>query len=78
MKFAQPRTADCLIIGAGPAIYLARYRRDIMIVDSGASRTLLIPSSHNCPGFPEGVSGEEFLGLLRHQAAHYGVEVLKW
>jgi thioredoxin reductase (NADPH) len=71
---------DCLIVGAGPAglttsIYLARFRRKIAIVDSGFSRASLIPSSHNCPGFPEGVSGKELLGLLRLQAAHFGVEV---
>lgn len=71
---------DCLIIGAGPggltaAIYLARFRRDIAIVDSGFSRAALIPTTHNCPGFPDGISGEELLSRLRSQAAHYGVEV---
>lgn len=71
---------DCLIIGAGPggltaAIYLARFRRNIAIVDSGFSRATLIPTSHNCPGFPMGISGKEFLNRLRLQAAQYGVEV---
>ncbi|HET7062514.1 MAG TPA: NAD(P)/FAD-dependent oxidoreductase [Nitrosospira sp.] len=71
---------DCLIVGAGPAgltasIYLARFRRKIAIIDSGFSRASLIPASHNCPGFPDGVSGKELLRLLRLQAAHYGVEV---
>ncbi|ABB74819.1 NAD(P)/FAD-dependent oxidoreductase [Nitrosospira multiformis] len=71
---------DCLIIGAGPggltaAIYLARFRRHITIVDSGFSRAALIPTTHNCPGFPMGISGNEFLDRLRLQAAQYGVEV---
>jgi thioredoxin reductase (NADPH) len=53
---------DCLIIGGGPArltaaVYLARYRRRIMLFDDGDSRASLIPKSHNYPGFPEGVSG---------------------
>lgn len=76
----QPVPVDCLIIGAGPAgltaaIYLARYRRHIAVVDSGFSRASLIPASHNCPGFPEGVAGEELLHRLRQQAAKYGVRV---
>jgi thioredoxin reductase (NADPH) len=64
---AQPQQrVDCLIIGGGPAglaaaIYLARFRRDIIVVDSGFSRASLIPASHNCPGFPEGISGKELL-----------------
>lgn len=47
---------DCLVVGGGPAgltatIYLARYRRNVLIVDAGNSRALLIPESHNYPGF---------------------------
>jgi thioredoxin reductase (NADPH) len=72
---------DCLIVGAGPAgltaaTYLGRYRRNCIIVDSGCSRAFLIPRSHNCPGFPFGVSGKELLSRLRHQAANYGVRVI--
>ena len=59
-------TLDCLIVGAGPgglvaATYLARYRRRIAVVDAGASRARWIPTSHNCPGFPLGVSGTTLL-----------------
>jgi thioredoxin reductase (NADPH) len=71
---------DCLIIGAGPAgltaaIYLARFRRTVSVMDSGFSRASLIPASHNCPGFPEGVSGTQLLHLLRKQAEHFSVSV---
>lgn len=71
---------DCLIIGAGPAgliaaIYLARYRRRIAIVDAGNARAELIPVSHNYPGFPEGISGSLLLSRLRAQALRYGVTV---
>lgn len=64
---------DCLIIGGGPAgltaaVYLARYRRKVMIVDSGESRAALIPESHNYPGFAHGISGRKLLGLLKQQA----------
>ena len=52
---------DCLIIGGGPAgltaaIYLARYRRNVVVVDAGDSRAALIPESHNYPGI-QGIAG---------------------
>lgn len=69
---------DTLVVGAGPAgltaaLYLARFRRRILLVDSGNSRAKLIPITHNYPGFPEGISGATLLGRLREQAARYGV-----
>lgn len=68
---------DCLIVGGGPAglvaaVYLARFRRDVRVVDAGSSRAALIPVSHNCPGFPEGISGRDLLTRLREQAKRYG------
>lgn len=71
---------DCLIVGAGPAgltagIYLLRYLREVVIVDAGCSRAALIPRSHNCPGFPDGISGPDFLARLREQLEHNGGEV---
>src|SRR6185312_9392278 len=60
---------DCLIIGGGPAgltaaIYLARYRRQGLVVDAGESRAALIPESHNYPGF-QGIAGPALLERLR-------------
>jgi thioredoxin reductase (NADPH) len=68
---------DCLIIGGGPAglitaVYLGRFRRDVRVVDAGGSRASLIPTSHNYPGFPDGISGRELLLRLREQARRYG------
>jgi thioredoxin reductase (NADPH) len=53
---------DCLVVGAGPAgltaaTYLARYRRDFLVVDAGESRASWIPRSHNLPAFPDGLPG---------------------
>ncbi|WP_082511201.1 MULTISPECIES: NAD(P)/FAD-dependent oxidoreductase [unclassified Rhizobium] len=69
---------DCIIIGGGPAglvaaTYLARFRRSVLVVDAGESRALWIPRTHNCPGFPDGISGLELLDRLRAQAQHYEV-----
>ena len=68
---------DCLIVGGGPAgltaaIYLARFRREVRIIDSGSSRASLIPMSHNYPGFPDGINGRDLLERLRQQARRYG------
>jgi thioredoxin reductase (NADPH) len=69
--------ADCVVVGAGPggltaAVYLARYLRDVFVIDDGRSRALWILRSHNCPGFPDGIPGPELLDRLRRQAERYG------
>lgn len=71
---------DCLIIGGGPAgltaaVYLARYRRRVIVVDAGKSRAAWIPTSHNYPGFEDGISGKSLLAKLREQAEQYGAEL---
>jgi thioredoxin reductase (NADPH) len=72
---------DCLIVGGGPAgltaaVYLARYRRKVVIFDTGESRAALIPESHNYPGFPHGISGSELLRTLRQQAETYNIPTI--
>ena len=75
-------TLDCLVIGAGPAgltaaIYLARFRRDFLVLDGGPSRAELIPSTHNFPAWPQGVSGEKLLARLREQALAHEARIEK-
>ena len=70
---------DCLIVGAGPAgltaaVYLARFRRRVLLADAGRSRARYIPVSRNTPGFPSGIHGDTLLGELREQAARFGIE----
>jgi thioredoxin reductase (NADPH) len=72
---------DGLIIGGGPAgltaaIYLARYRRRVVVVDNRESRTALIPETHNYPGFADGIAGPELLVALTQQAKTYGVAIV--
>ncbi|MCR5876596.1 NAD(P)/FAD-dependent oxidoreductase [Phenylobacterium sp. J426] len=68
---------DVLIVGAGPAgltaaVYLARYRRKVLVVHDGASRAARIPLTHNVPGFPGGIAGPDLLRQMREQAELYG------
>src|SRR4051812_28858689 len=71
---------DCLIVGGGPAgltaaIYLARFRRNVLLVDAGQSRARLISETHNYPGFV-GISGVDLLAHLREQAERNGARLL--
>ena len=68
---------DALVIGGGPggltgALYLARFRRRVLVVDDGASRAARIPRSRNYPGFVDGVPGAELVAAMRAQAARHG------
>jgi thioredoxin reductase (NADPH) len=80
MQVMTDARLDCLVVGGGPAgltaaTYLARFRRRFAVIDSGASRAALIPVSHNCPGFPDGISGPDLLARLAAQAGCYSAEV---
>lgn len=73
---------DCIIIGGGPAgltaaLYLARFRRNFKIFDTGDSRSAQIPISHNYPAFSDGISGEELLKKLKNQLNHYCVKLIR-
>ena len=78
---AQPVETECLIIGGGPAgltaaIYLARFRRNVLVIDKGESRAEYIKSSNNYPGFINGINGNQLLINLREQAKEYGAELI--
>lgn len=73
---------DSLVVGGGPgglmtAVYLGRFRRSVVVVDARASRASLIPRSHNYPGFPEGIPGNDLLSRLREQASRYGARIVE-
>ncbi len=71
---------DTAIIGGGPAgltaaIYLARYRRRVVVFDRGGSRAAMIPRSHNHAGYPDGIPGKELLARMAEQATQFGAEI---
>lgn len=76
---AEASLFDCLIIGGGPAgltaaNYLARFRRNAVLVDDGQSRARFIAETHNFPGFL-GISGMDLLASLREQAEENGARL---
>jgi thioredoxin reductase (NADPH) len=73
---------DAVVIGGGPgglvaALYLARFGRNFLVLDAGESRAAWIPTSHNQPGFPKGVSGPDLLKRLKRHARRYGAVIKK-
>lgn len=68
---------ECLIIGAGPAglsaaLYMARYRRRVLVLHDGKARAARIPQTHNVPGFPDGIAGAVLLERMAEHATRYG------
>ena len=75
---------DLIIIGGGPAgltasIYAAREGADVLLIErSGLGGQVGITVGlDNFPGFPEGISGQEFSERVTQQARRFGVEILQ-
>ena len=71
---------DCLVVGGGPAgltaaIYLSRFHLSLKLVDAGKSRASLIPCTRNHAGYPDGISGEELIELMKAQARKFGTSM---
>ena len=72
---------DALVIGGGPAgltaaLYLARFRRRVVLADAGEPRAAWIPASHNIPFFADGIPGPEILARQRAHLDRYRVPVV--
>jgi len=74
---------DVIIVGSGPAgltaaLYTAREGMDTLVIERAGvgGQAGIAERLDNFPGFPEGVTGDEFAGRLRRQAERFGVDVL--
>lgn len=72
---------DCIIIGAGPgglqaAIYLGRFRRNILIIDRGGGRTAHAKSIENFLT-QKAIAGTKIIELGMDQARSFGVRIEK-
>ncbi len=75
---------DLIIIGGGPAgltaaIYAAREGADTLLIERSGlgGQAGITVGLDNFPGFPEGISGQEFSERVTQQAARFGVEILQ-
>jgi len=75
---------DLIVVGSGPAgltaaLYAAREGLDTLVIERAGvgGQAGVTERLDNFPGFPEGVSGEEFADRLRAQAERFGVELLQ-
>ncbi len=81
---ARLRYYDLVIIGGGPAgltaaIYAAREGAETLLIERSGlgGQASLTGGIDNFPGFPEGISGQEFAGRITQQAMRFGVEILQ-
>lgn len=75
---------DLIIIGGGPAgltsaIYAAREGADVLLIERSGlgGQAGITVGLDNFPGFPEGISGQEFSERITQQARRFGVEILQ-
>jgi len=75
---------DLIIIGGGPAgltaaIYASREGADCLLIERSGlgGQAGITVGLDNFPGFPEGISGQEFSERVVKQAKRFGVEILQ-
>jgi thioredoxin reductase (NADPH) len=75
---------DLIIIGGGPAgltssIYASREGAETLLIERSGlgGQAGITVGLDNFPGFPEGISGQEFAERVTQQARRFGVEILQ-
>jgi thioredoxin reductase (NADPH) len=73
-----------IIIGGGPAeltasIYASREGAEVLLIERSGlgGQAGITVGLDNFPGFPEGISGQEFADRVTQQARRFGVEILQ-
>lgn len=71
---------ECIVVGAGPAglsaaLYMARFRRRVLVVHDDRTRAARIPETHNVPGFPDGIEGPALVARMGEHARRHGAVV---
>jgi thioredoxin reductase (NADPH) len=81
---AQKSYYDLIIIGGGPAgltssIYASREGAETLLIERSGlgGQAGITVGLDNFPGFPEGISGQEFAERVTQQAKRFGVEILQ-
>jgi len=81
---AQKTYYDLIIIGGGPAgltasIYASREGAEVLLIERSGlgGQAGITVGLDNFPGFPEGISGQEFSERVTQQARRFGVEILQ-
>jgi len=81
---AQKTYYDLIIIGGGPAgltasIYASREGAEVLLIERSGlgGQAGVTVGLDNFPGFPEGISGQEFSERVTQQARRFGVEILQ-
>lgn len=72
------RMYDSIIIGGGPAglsaaIYLARFNRNVLVIDQQKGRSTYPQINENYLGFPSGIKAKELRSRGIQQAKRFGV-----
>ncbi|MFX1512594.1 MAG: FAD-dependent oxidoreductase, partial [Promethearchaeota archaeon] len=72
-----------IIVGAGPAgltaaMYLARDGYDVLVIEQSTigGQAFLTNRLDNFPGFPDGITGENFANNIKRQTERFGVQLL--
>lgn len=68
---------EVIVIGAGPAgltaaLYLGRFRRNVLVIHDGSSWALRTPKTHNAPVFPDGIEGPNLIDRTTRHASEFG------
>lgn len=81
---ASKKYYDLIIVGGGPAgltaaIYAAREGVETLVIERSGlgGQAGITVGIDNFPGFPEGISGQEFSERVTQQARRFGVEILQ-